>query len=100
MGSIVIDYKKLGRMLAAERKRRGFSQTQYSRIVERLTGEPMPVTRISYLENGVSYPRAGYHPEFRGQLTYYLQYLYPFAGDHTPQALAVILKECWTMAKK
>lgn len=68
--------------------------------MERLTGEAMPVARISYLENGVSYPRAGYHPEFRGQLTYYLQYLYPFAGDDAPQALAAILRGCWTMAKK
>ena len=96
----MIDYAKLGGLLATQRKKRGLSQEQLGRLAERLTGEPLPKARISCLENGKQYPGGGRQPEYRASVAYYLQYLYPFFLDDTPQALAILLQECWTMGKE
>lgn len=91
----MIDYGKLGGLLKAHRKKAKLSQPIFGRLVEEQTGEPFPVARISYMENGKQYPGNGEQPEYRASVAYYLQYLYPFYRDNAPRALGILLSECW-----
>lgn len=90
----MIDYKKLGELLAKRRKEKGYTQQTLSKAIEADAMESFPQARICQLERGVIYRKRGVHTEYRASVAHYLNYLHVLDGNDNIRVLADMLEQC------